>query len=64
MTGPRQSGGLAAVFTAGGVVFFGDDDGQVVAVDAVSGRHPRDHYSWRYADRFADHVDGGRQTST
>jgi alcohol dehydrogenase (cytochrome c) len=27
------------VSTSGGVVFFGDDDGQLVAVDARDGRH-------------------------
>ena len=27
------------VSTAGGIVFFGDDDGQLVAVDAATGRH-------------------------
>lgn len=32
-----------AVATAGGVVFFGDDDGQLVAVDAVTG-----HDLWHY----------------
>jgi len=31
------------VSTAGGLVFFGDDDGQLVAVDAATGRH-RWHY--------------------
>ena len=28
-----------SVSTAGGVVFFGDDDGQLVAVDSVTGKH-------------------------
>jgi alcohol dehydrogenase (cytochrome c) len=32
------------VSTAGGVIFFGDDDGNLVAVDAVSGKH-----LWHYA---------------
>jgi PQQ-dependent dehydrogenase (methanol/ethanol family) len=32
------------VSTAGGVVFFGDDDGQLVAVDASSGRHLWHYY--------------------
>jgi alcohol dehydrogenase (cytochrome c) len=33
-----------AVSTAGGLVFFGDDDGQLVAVDAVTGRHLWHYY--------------------
>jgi PQQ-dependent dehydrogenase (methanol/ethanol family) len=32
------------VSTAGGLVFFGDDDGQLVAVDAVTGRHLWHYY--------------------
>ncbi len=32
------------VSTAGGLVFFGDDDGQLVAVDAATGRH-----LWHYS---------------
>ena len=28
-----------AVSTAGGVLFFGDDDGQLVALDAKTGKH-------------------------
>jgi PQQ-dependent dehydrogenase (methanol/ethanol family) len=32
------------VSTAGGVVFFGDDDGQLVAVDAATGRHLWHYY--------------------
>ena len=38
MTGPAESW-AGTVSTAGGVVFFGDDDGQLVAVDARDGRH-------------------------
>lgn len=38
MTGPGESW-AGTVSTAGGVVFFGDDDGQLVAVDARDGRH-------------------------
>jgi alcohol dehydrogenase (cytochrome c) len=38
MTGPAESW-AGAVSTAGGVVFFGDDDGHLVAVDARDGRH-------------------------
>lgn len=38
MTGPGTSWS-GTVSTAGGVVFFGDDDGQLVAVDAKTGRH-------------------------
>ena len=38
MTGPATMW-AGSVSTAGGVVFFGDDDGQLVAVDAVSGKH-------------------------
>jgi len=33
-----------AVSTAGGLVFFGDDDGQLVAVDAATGRHLWHYY--------------------
>ena len=33
-----------AVSTAGGVIFFGDDDGQLVALDAQSGQH-----LWHYS---------------
>jgi PQQ-dependent dehydrogenase (methanol/ethanol family) len=32
------------VSTAGGLIFFGDDDGQLVAVDAVTGRHLWHYY--------------------
>jgi alcohol dehydrogenase (cytochrome c) len=38
MTGPGESW-AGTVSTAGGVVFFGDDDGQLVGVDARDGRH-------------------------
>ncbi|MCZ2147520.1 MAG: PQQ-dependent dehydrogenase, methanol/ethanol family [Bryobacterales bacterium] len=38
MTGPAESW-AGTVSTAGGVVFFGDDDGQLVAVDARNGKH-------------------------
>ena len=38
MTGPAESW-AGTVSTAGGVVFFGDDDGHLVAVDARNGRH-------------------------
>jgi alcohol dehydrogenase (cytochrome c) len=38
MTGPAESW-AGTVSTAGGLVFFGDDDGQLVAVDARDGRH-------------------------
>ncbi|HZT28875.1 MAG TPA: PQQ-binding-like beta-propeller repeat protein [Bryobacteraceae bacterium] len=38
MTGPGESW-AGTVSTAGGVVFFGDDDGQLVAVDARTGKH-------------------------
>ena len=38
MTGPAESW-AGTVSTAGGVVFFGDDDGHLVAVDAKNGRH-------------------------
>ncbi len=33
-----------AVSTAGGLVFFGDDDSQLVAVDAATGRHLWHHF--------------------
>ena len=38
MTGPAESW-AGTVSTAGGVVFFGDDDGQLVALDAKDGKH-------------------------
>ena len=38
MTGPARSW-AGTVSTSGGVVFFGDDDGQLVAVDARAGHH-------------------------
>ena len=38
MTGPAESW-AGTVSTAGGVIFFGDDDGQLVAVDAKAGKH-------------------------
>lgn len=38
MTGPAESW-AGTVSTAGGVVFFGDDDGHLVALDARNGRH-------------------------
>jgi alcohol dehydrogenase (cytochrome c) len=38
MTGPGTSWS-GTVSTAGGVIFFGDDDGQLVALDAKTGRH-------------------------
>ncbi|MSV29019.1 MAG: PQQ-dependent dehydrogenase, methanol/ethanol family [Bryobacterales bacterium] len=38
MTGPGESW-AGTVSTAGNVVFFGDDDGQLVAVDARDGKH-------------------------
>ena len=42
MTGPTTMW-AGALSTAGGIVFFGDDDGQLVALDARSGR-----YLWHY----------------
>ena len=38
MTGPAEMW-AGTVSTAGGVVFFGDDDGHLVAVDAKNGKH-------------------------
>ena len=38
MTGPAESW-AGTVSTAGGVIFFGDDEGHLVAVDAKRGRH-------------------------
>lgn len=43
MTGPATMW-AGAVSTEGGVIFFGDDDGQLVALDARSGRH-----LWHYS---------------
>ncbi len=42
MTGPTTTW-AGTVSTAGGLVFFGDDDGQLVAVDAKTGK-----YLWHY----------------
>jgi alcohol dehydrogenase (cytochrome c) len=44
MTGSAESW-AGAVSTAGGVLFFGDDDGQFVAVEAKTGKHLW-HYSF------------------
>src|SRR5436305_1267003 len=44
MTGPATMW-AGTVSTAGGVIFFGDDDGQFVALDAKSGKHLW-HYSF------------------
>src|SRR5260370_458625 len=38
MTGPGESW-AGTVSTAGGVIFFGDDDGHLVGVDARNGKH-------------------------
>src|SRR5258708_7365355 len=38
MTGPATMW-AGTVSTAGGLVFFGDDDGQIVALDAATGKH-------------------------
>ena len=38
MTGPATAW-AGTVSTAGGLVFFGDDDGYFVAVDAATGKH-------------------------
>ena len=43
MTGPATMW-AGTVSTAGGLVFFGDDDGNLVAVDSSTGRH-----LWHYA---------------
>jgi PQQ-dependent dehydrogenase (methanol/ethanol family) len=43
MTGHGDSW-AGTVSTAGGLVFFGDDDGQLVAVDASTGRHLWHYY--------------------
>jgi alcohol dehydrogenase (cytochrome c) len=43
MTGPADMWS-GAVSTAGGVVFFGDDDGHLVAVDGKSGKHLWHYY--------------------
>jgi PQQ-dependent dehydrogenase (methanol/ethanol family) len=43
MTGPSTAW-TGTVSTGGGLVFFGDDDGSLVAVDAATGRH-----LWHYA---------------
>ncbi len=39
MAGPGTMWAAGTVSAAGGVVFFGDDDGNLVAVDAQSGKH-------------------------
>ena len=38
MTGPAESW-AGTVSTAGGVIFFGDDDGHLVGLDARNGKH-------------------------
>ncbi|MBM3773753.1 MAG: PQQ-dependent dehydrogenase, methanol/ethanol family [Acidobacteria bacterium] len=38
MTGPAETW-AGSISTAGGVIFFGDDDGHLVAVDARDGKH-------------------------
>ncbi len=43
MTG-RGDSWAGTVSTAGGLVFFGDDDGQLVALDAATGRHLWHYY--------------------
>ncbi|HYM10759.1 MAG TPA: PQQ-dependent dehydrogenase, methanol/ethanol family, partial [Bryobacterales bacterium] len=43
MTGPRTMW-AGTVATAGGLVFFGDDDGQLVALDAKTGTHLWHYY--------------------
>jgi PQQ-dependent dehydrogenase (methanol/ethanol family) len=43
MTGPGYMW-AGTVSTAGGLVFFGDDDGQLVAADAATGRHVWHYY--------------------
>ena len=43
MTG-RGDMWAGTVSTAGGLVFFGDDDGQLVALDAATGRHLWHYY--------------------
>lgn len=43
MTGPGDMW-AGAVSTAGGLVFFGDDDGTLVAIDAVTGKHLWHYY--------------------
>jgi alcohol dehydrogenase (cytochrome c) len=43
MTGPATMW-AGTLSTAGGVIFFGDDDGQLVAVSASSGKHLWHYY--------------------
>jgi alcohol dehydrogenase (cytochrome c) len=43
MTGPATMW-AGAISTAGGVVFFGDDDGQLVALNALTGKHLWHYY--------------------
>jgi alcohol dehydrogenase (cytochrome c) len=44
MTTGHRDMWAGAVSTSGGLVFFGDDDGSLVAVDAVSGKHLWHYY--------------------
>ena len=58
---PTAEAWSGTVSTAGGVVFFGDDQGQLVAVDSRNGEASLALRDGRGTDRLADHLCGGWQ---
>jgi alcohol dehydrogenase (cytochrome c) len=64
MTGPTTMW-AGTVSTAGGVVFFGDDDGQLVAVDSKTGKHLWNFYMGQMltASPITYRVDGKQYVS-
>jgi alcohol dehydrogenase (cytochrome c) len=64
MTGPTTMW-AGTVSTAGGVVFFGDDDGQLVAVDSKTGKHLWNFYMGQMltASPITYSVDGKQHVS-
>ena len=59
MTGPAESW-AGTLSTAGGLVFFGDDDGHLVAVNAQTGNHLWHFQMGEGLFGLADHVQRGR----
>ena len=58
---PTAEAWSGTVSTAGGVVFFGDDQGQLVAVDSRTGRASLAFRDRRGSDRLAHNLCGRRQ---